>query len=196
MTFCLQLLLTLSLAGAGAMELSVGMTNSQPPSSTSTSQQTQQLSSPIVANKPSDNEIELTRTFSASREKVFAALTNATELSEWLKPDQMELVSCEADVRVGGTFRYVFRRPSGKQIEVRGLYTIVDGPQRIAHVETYDFSPLKVQVTTRLESVDDKTIFRQRLVYATKQERDEDFDGVVESAYKVYSSLDRYLTRK
>ncbi|NIR51277.1 hypothetical protein GWO43_21945 [candidate division KSB1 bacterium] len=145
--------------------------------------------------KPSDNEIVLIRTFSAPRETVFAALTQAEHLLRWMKPTDMAIVVCEVDLRVGGAFRYVFQRSSGRKIEVRGDYEAVDPPHRFMYMETYDFSPLKVLVTTTLEVSDEETVFKQTLGYSSKQERDADFDGVVTSAAEAYEKLERYLAQ-
>jgi uncharacterized protein YndB with AHSA1/START domain len=145
--------------------------------------------------KPSDNETVLTRTFAAPRETVFAALTQPEHLSRWMKATGMELAACEVDLRAGGTFRSVFQRPNGRRIEVRGAYEAVDPPHRFVYTETYDFSPLRIHVTTDLDAAGRETVFRQTLVYSSKQERDEDFDGVATSATEAYAELERYLTQ-
>jgi len=111
----------------------------------------------------------------------------------WMQPKDMPLVTCEVDLRKGGTFRYVFQRPSGAKIEVRGAYEAVDAPRGFTYKETYDFSPLILHVTTSLEASGQETTFKQTLVYSSKSERDEDFEGVVTSSEQVYQRLDRYL---
>lgn len=150
----------------------------------------------VQVTTPSDNEIVLVQTFAAPREAVFAALTNAEQLAIWLKPTAMSLVACEVDLRIGGKLRYVFERPNGRRIEVRGTFGVVEHPHRFAYVESYDFSPLKVQVTTSLEEAGEKTLLKQTLRYASQQERDEDYPGVTESAEEVFANLDRYLTNR
>ena len=147
----------------------------------------------MQVTKPSDREIVLMRTFAAPRQTVFDALTQANHLVHWLKPTNMSLVTCEIDLRAGGSFRYVFQRPSGARIEVRGAYKTVDPPHRFAYTETYDFSPLKVVVTTALDQVGRDTVFKQTLAYLSKHERDDDFDSVATSAAEVYANLGRYL---
>lgn len=157
--------------------------------------QTVKQESTMQATKPSDTEILLTQKFAAPRETVFAALTKVEHLSAWMRPTAMALVSCEVDLRVGGRLRYVFERPNGRKIEVRGTFEAVDPPHRFVYTETYDFSPLKVLVTTSLEEADEKTIFKQTLRYSSKQERDEDFPGVATSSTDAYAKLDRYLAQ-
>ena len=69
----------------------------------------------------------------------------------------------------------------------------VDPPRTFVYRETYDFSPLKVLVTTALDQAGSETVFKQTIVYSSKQERDDDFDGVATSATEVYANLERYL---
>ncbi|MCG3130561.1 MAG: hypothetical protein FLDDKLPJ_01326 [Phycisphaerae bacterium] len=147
------------------------------------------------ATKPSDHEIVLTQSFAAPREAVFAALTDAGEVAVWLQPTAMTLVSFEVDLRVGGSLRYVFERPNGRRIEVRGGIEAVEPPHRFVYLESYDFSPLKVRVTTALEEAGKKTVLTQTLRYASKQERDEDYPGVTESSKEVFANLDRYVAK-
>lgn len=149
--------------------------------------------SELKATTPSDTEIVLTRRFAAPRETVFAALTKAEHLEKWMEAQGMTLVSCEVDLRVGGTLRHVYQRPSGRRIEVRGTYDAVDPPRRFAYTETYDFSPLEVKVTTTLDAKDGGTEFKQMLRYSSKRERDEDFEGVKTSSAEAYAKLERYL---
>jgi uncharacterized protein YndB with AHSA1/START domain len=149
--------------------------------------------STMEVTKPSDREIVLTRTFAAPRQTVFDALTQANHIVHWMKPTNMSLVTCEVDPRAGGSFRYVFQRPRGAKIEVRGTYHTVDSPRQFVYTETYDFSPLKVGVTTALVEARGEIVFKQTMVYSSKQERDDDFDGVASSAGEVYANLERYL---
>jgi uncharacterized protein YndB with AHSA1/START domain len=149
--------------------------------------------STMNATKPSDQEIVLTRTFAAPRQAVFDALTQTKHLLLWMQPTRMSLVACVVDLRAGGSFRYVFQRPSGARIEVRGAYETVEPPHRLVYKETYDFSPLELRVTTVLDQAGGETAFTQTIRYSSKQKRDDDFDGVATSAAEVYASLESYL---
>lgn len=141
----------------------------------------------------SDREIVLTREFVAPREVVFDALTQTKHLVGWLKPMHLTPVDFDVDLRRGGSLRYVFERPSGARMEVRGTYQVVEAPRRLVYLETYDFSPLQVRVATTLHESANGTRFEQTLTYASKDERDADFDGVTTSAAQVYDELERYL---
>jgi uncharacterized protein YndB with AHSA1/START domain len=144
-------------------------------------------------SKPSDREIAITRSFAAPIRKVFDALTRQDQLPRWFQAARMSLASYQADVRPGGTSRFVFQRLSGKTIEMRHTYREVDAPRRWVHVESYDFSPLQLTVTTILTENGGTTAFRQTIRYASQKERDADFDNVAGSAAELYARLDRYL---
>lgn len=147
----------------------------------------------MQVTKSSKKEITLAKMFAASRETVFLALTQPDHLIHWMRPTDMTLVTCEVDLRAGGTFRYVFQRPSGFKIEVRGLYEAVEQPSQFVYLETYDFSPLEVRVMTHLGENNGSTLFKQTLGYSSEQERDEDFAGVATSAAQAYGNLERYF---
>lgn len=148
---------------------------------------------PAQIAKPSDTEIVITRTFAAPRERVFAALSDAAHIRQWMKGPDITLESVETDVRAGGTSRQVFVRPSGRRLEVFGAYQEVQAPSRFVYVETYGFSPLRIVVTNTFDTVPDGTRFTQTIRYATKAERDDDYPGVAESADVAHAELARYL---
>jgi uncharacterized protein YndB with AHSA1/START domain len=143
--------------------------------------------------KPTEREIEVAGTFAVPRGELFDAITSPKHLAHWMSAAGMSLVETHVDGRAGGSFRYVFQRPSGKKIEVRGAYSAFDAPRGFAYVETYDFSPLRIEVTTALEEAGGETRLTQTLGYASARERDEDFDGVATSSREAYAKLARYL---
>ncbi|MGQ0766466.1 MAG: SRPBCC family protein [Gemmatimonadota bacterium] len=144
------------------------------------------------ALKPSETLTVLERRFAARQSKVFEALTQPTYLFSWLGTAEMALVSCEVDLRAGGTFRYTFRR-GARTMEVRGTYESVHAPHRFVYSESYDFSPLQLTVTTELTTASDGTALRQTLQYESRRDRDEDFDGVVSSSAEAFARLDRHF---
>lgn len=143
--------------------------------------------------KPSDRTILVTRSFKAPRQRVFDALTRMDQVPRWFQSKQMSLESYEADLKIGGSYRYVFRRPGGRKIEMRGIYKEIEAPNRLVYTETYDFSPLTLLVTTVLDEAQGKTVLTQTIVYASKQERDGDFDAVATSTAELYVKLEHYL---
>ena len=152
------------------------------------------LAQPMIqVTKPSDREIVITVSLSAPRQKVFDAMTRKDLLPRWFQPSRMSLDAYEPDVKPGGTTRFVFRRPYGKTIEMRHTYGEIEAPRRWTHVESYDFSSLRLTVTTELAERDGKTTLTQTVLYASQRERDEDFDPVATSAQEAYARLERFL---
>jgi len=148
----------------------------------------------VKVTKPSDLKIEVTRSFPVARQKVFDALTKADQVPGWYEPKRMSLASYESDLKAGGSFRYVFQRPNGKKIEMRGVYREVEPPHRWVHTEGYDFSPLTLIVTNVLEEAGGRTVLTQTIEYPSREERDGDFEGVASSAEEMFARLERYLT--
>ncbi len=72
---------------------------------------------PTTAERTSDRETVVTRTFNAPARIVFAAWTTPELLMRWWAPKSigMAFVSCEADVRTGGGYRFVFSHPAFDQ---------------------------------------------------------------------------------
>src|SRR5262245_18702391 len=69
------------------------------------------MKSPTTTERKSDRELVVTRIFNAPARSVFGAWTKPELLRRWWAPKSfgLTMISCEADVRVGGTYRLVFR---------------------------------------------------------------------------------------
>lgn len=81
-----------------------------------------------------DRELVMQRAFDAPRDLVFQAYTKPELLKRWLGVfGGWELATCEIDLRVGGTYRWVWRNPDRKQdMDVRGVYREIAAPDRRA----------------------------------------------------------------
>jgi uncharacterized protein YndB with AHSA1/START domain len=90
---------------------------------------------------PSDLEIAMTRVFDAPRELVFDAWTKPELLTRWLGiHNSWTFPICEIDLRVGGSFRWVWRNPDGNEMGVGGVYREIVRPERIVNTEKFDES--------------------------------------------------------
>jgi len=69
------------------------------------------MRNPTTTERTSDRELVVTRTVNAPARIVFEAWTRPDLFKRWWVPKStgMSLLSCEMDVRVGGTYRLVFR---------------------------------------------------------------------------------------
>jgi uncharacterized protein YndB with AHSA1/START domain len=67
--------------------------------------------------RKSEREIVITRTFNAPPRIVFEAWTKADLMRRWWVPQSsgLTLLSCEMDVRTGGSYRFVFKHPAAPE---------------------------------------------------------------------------------
>jgi uncharacterized protein YndB with AHSA1/START domain len=98
-----------------------------------------------VLTTPTDTEIVLTRDFAASPERLFEAWTTPELVQRWWVGPQDEWITCEIDLRVGGTWRWATRHhgDDGSTFEIAfyGEYREVDGPHRLVWTEHMEGAP-------------------------------------------------------
>jgi len=78
----------------------------------------------LKVTAPGDREIVMTREFNAPRRMVFDAFTKPELVKQWLLgPPGWSMPVCEIDLKVGGAYRYVWRRDSdGTEMGMGGVY--------------------------------------------------------------------------
>ena len=86
-----------------------------------------------TVERKSERELVVTRTFNGPASIVFEAWTKPELLKRWGAPKStgMALLSCEADVRVGGTYRFVFGHDASKTMAFYGKYIEVTPHSRL-----------------------------------------------------------------
>jgi uncharacterized protein YndB with AHSA1/START domain len=123
-----------------------------------------------------DREIVMTRVFAAPRNLVFEALTRPELVRQWLLgPEGWSMPVCEIDLRVGGKYRYVWRRISdGKDMSMGGVYREIVAPVRIVATEKFDDPWYQGEAvgTSLLVEQDGKTTLTQSMLYETRETRD------------------------
>jgi uncharacterized protein YndB with AHSA1/START domain len=89
---------------------------------------------------PSDTEVAVSRSFNAPRSLVYEAYSQPELVKRWmLGPPGWTMPVCESDLRVGGTYRWVWRSSEdGSQFGFHGVFREVDPPKKIVHTEIYD----------------------------------------------------------
>src|SRR5207245_5079215 len=91
---------------------------------------TMKSSGALKVSAQSDRDIVMTRVFDAPRSLVFDAYTKPELLKRWLGVfGGYSMPVCEVDLRVGGTYRFVWRGPDGAEMGVRGVYREVVRPE-------------------------------------------------------------------
>ncbi len=132
------------------------------------------MKNPTMVERTSERELVVTRTFNGPARIVFEAWTRPELLKRWWVPKSlgMSLVSCEADVRTGGTYRFVFSHPAFEQpMAFFGRYIDVTAYSRI--VWTNEESADGAITTVTFEEKDGQTLLVLHELYPSKQVLDE-----------------------
>jgi uncharacterized protein YndB with AHSA1/START domain len=123
-----------------------------------------------------DREIVMTRVFNAPARLVFDALTKPDLVKRWLLgPDGWSMPVCDIDLRVGGTYRYVWQRDSdGKQMGSRGVFREIVVPQRVVCTELFDEAWYHGEsvITSILSEQVGKTTLTSTMQYGSQATRD------------------------
>jgi uncharacterized protein YndB with AHSA1/START domain len=132
------------------------------------------MKNPTTVERTSERELVVTRTFNGPADIVFEAWTKPELLKRWWAPKSfgISFVSCEADVRTGGTYRFVFSHPTFEQpMAFFGRYIEVTPQSRI--VWTNEESADGAITTVTFEEKDGKTLLVLRELYPSKQALDD-----------------------
>ena len=78
----------------------------------------------------STNKLVIRKLIPATREEVFAAWTDAESMKHWMCPGDNLTAEATLDVRVGGAFRIMMRKP-GQDCEHTGEYQVVEPPSKL-----------------------------------------------------------------
>ena len=132
------------------------------------------MTNQLVVTTPSEREIVLAREFDAQRRLVFDAFTKPELLVRWYGADGWQLVVCEIDLRVGGTWRYVSEGPNGASMGQTGTYMEITRPDRLVVTELFDDQSYPGETTITHEFIEshERTTVRTTLCFATEAGRD------------------------
>jgi uncharacterized protein YndB with AHSA1/START domain len=146
---------------------------------------------------PTDREIAMTRVFDAPRRLVFDALTKPELVKQWLLgPPGWSMPVCEIDLRVGGAYRYVWRKDSGREMGMGGVYREIVAQERIVCTEVFDdaWYPGESLNTTTLAEKDGRTTLTTTMRYVSQEARDGVLKSGMESGVAVsYDRLEQLL---
>ncbi len=149
-----------------------------------------------TVERKSDRELVVTRTFNGPAQVVFSAWTKPELLKRWWLPKSCgaSFVSCEADVRTGGTYRFVFSHPSADQpMSFFGRYVEVIPPSRL--VWTNEEGDGEGAVTTvTFEGRGGETLVVMRDLYPSKKALDDAIaSGSTSGSGEQFEQLDQLL---
>ena len=144
-----------------------------------------------------DRELVMTREFDAPRHLVFDAFTKPELVRRWLLgPDGWSMPVCEIDLRVGGSYRYVWRHASGNEMGMGGVFREIVPPERIVSTEKFDHAwyPGEAVGTIVLTEHAGKTTLTQIVAYQSAEALQEVLKSPMESGVAAgYNRLEEIL---
>jgi len=149
-----------------------------------------------TVERTSDRELVATRTVDAPARIVFEAWTKPELIMRWWAPESFGItfLSCETDVRTGGSYRFVFGHAASEQpMAFFGRYIEVTPPSRLVWTNEEDEEGAVTTVT--FEEKDGKTRVVVHDLYPSK----EALDGAIASGStgawpEQFEALDDLLT--
>ena len=150
-----------------------------------------------TSERKSARELVITRTFDAPVRLVFEAWTTPELFRQWWVPKSSgaTLLSCEQDVRVGGSYRLELAHPrASTPMAFFGRYLEVVPNARL--VWTNDESADGAVTTVTFEEKDGKTLLVMRELYPSKQALDMTIEGMDEAMPETFEQLDDFLVTR
>ena len=143
--------------------------------------------------RKSERELVIARTFNAPARIVFEAWTKPELLKRWWAPKStgVSLLTCEADVRVGGTYRLEFGHGASKPMAFFGRYIEVTPYSRL--VWTNDESEGGAVTTVTFEEKGGKTLLVLHELYPSKEALDRSIAGMEGGMPESFEQLDELL---
>jgi uncharacterized protein YndB with AHSA1/START domain len=135
-----------------------------------------------VIEFPNDLEIVITREFDAPIGLVFDVSTKPEHVRKTIAPFEEEVTECSIDLRVGGTYHFVFVTDDGTECSFRGTFLEVDPPTRTVQTWLFDGWPGTEAVESMdLHETDGVTKLTYRLAFRDKAGRDHmtAYDGLL-----------------
>jgi uncharacterized protein YndB with AHSA1/START domain len=131
------------------------------------------MNSRTTVERTSDRELVATRTFDGPARIVFEAWTKPELIMRWWAPKSfgISFLSCEADVRTGGSYRFVFGHAAAEQpVAFFGRYVEVTPPSRLVWTNEEDEDGPVTTVT--FEEKDGGTLVVVHDLYPSKEALD------------------------
>lgn len=143
-----------------------------------------------TAERKSERELVVRRTFDFPARIVFEAWTKPDLFKRWWAPKSrgISLLSCEMDVRVGGGYRLVY----GPGMQFFGRYIEVTPHSRLVWTndEGGDGGPV---TTVTFEEKDGKTLLIMHELYPSKEALDAVGTGTADGMGELFGQLDELL---
>ena len=146
-----------------------------------------------TVERKSDRELVVRRTFNGPARVVFEAWTRPELFMRWGAPKSMgvPLLSCEMDVRAGGSYRLEFGQDASNSFAFFGKYIEVIPHSRLVWTnEEADDAPV---TTVTFEEEGDETLLVLHELYPSKEALDEAIAGMEGGMPEQFEQLDELL---
>jgi len=146
-----------------------------------------------AVDRRSERELIVTRVFNAPIRLVFDAWTKPELFKLWWAPRSIgvPILSCEMDVRTGGSYRITFGRDASDAMAFFGKYLEVSPPSRL--VWTNDESDAAAVTTVTFEEKDGGTLLILQELYPSKEALEDAFVGMEDAMPEQFVQLDELL---
>jgi len=126
-----------------------------------------------TVERKSERELVVTRTVNGPARIVFEAWTKPELFKQWWVPKSLglTLLSCEMDVRAGGTYRLVFKHGASEPMAFHGRYMEVTPHSRLVWTNEEGGEDGSVTTVT-FEEKDGKTLVVLNDLYPSKEALD------------------------
>ena len=139
---------------------------------------------------PAEDQLLITREFNAPKRLVYKAYTTPELVRRWWTGERGEMTSCEIDLRVGGTWRYVMIAHGDFEVAFHGEYREIVPNERIVTTEVYEGMPDAEAVDhITFTEEDGRTTLTMLVQHRNQDERDAHLNSGMEAGMQ--ESMDR-----
>ncbi|MBX3188611.1 MAG: SRPBCC family protein [Labilithrix sp.] len=146
--------------------------------------------------RKTDRELVVTRTIAGPARLVFEAWSKPELFMRWWVPKSVPIhvISCEMDVRTGGTYRLVFGMEGREPMAFFGKYLEVTPPSRIVWTNDEGGEGTGAVTTVTFEERDGKTLIVMHELFPSKDALDEELaSGSKDGMAETFDQLDEVI---
>lgn len=127
-----------------------------------------------VTAEPGVQEIIISSTIDAPRERVFKAYTDPDAIPDWWGPSGIMTIVDKMDVQPGGEWRFVQRDEAGVEFAFHGVFHDITSPRSLVQTFEFEGTPghVLLETVTFEEQPDDTTQITSVSVFQSVEDRD------------------------
>ncbi len=127
----------------------------------------------IIQAPPGKQEIIVTRTYNAPRDRVYRIVTDPKLIPDWWGPRNLTTTVERMEVRPGGLWRFIQRDQQNNIFAFHGVYHETKAPERLVY--TFEWEGMPGHVLLDIEQFDERdglTICTSHNIFETVEDRD------------------------